>query len=268
MSRRLRQFTIRGAMIAVAIAALLAAALRSGWPGADGSYEVLKDIRVPATPPGGSGPQKTPMNYKEAYSQGRKEAEAEWKGVSANIYTYGPRNLSREDLDEETGLPYRAIAGFVVDEEIEGLADGHNGRIRELIRERGLPPGSFKAWRKELADLPGLFAARAKVRRPQRLTVGGPPLTSPDGRQTVRLVASRMLDAASGRVVEVHSLAVGDINNKNFNIITLNIYNNDIDLVWGPDDSGFAVVRNKVGSLTLYQSIDLERGRTLTKSAE
>jgi len=86
---------------------------------------------------------KPEWDYWAGYKVGAAEADNELKAGRASIYVYGLRPES-ENQDQETGLPYQAIAGCLVDERILGRAVGHNERIAEYIKEHGLPRNSSK----------------------------------------------------------------------------------------------------------------------------
>jgi hypothetical protein len=73
--------------------------------------------------------------YRKAYAAGIEEANAEIEADSMTIYTYGFGSImpDRKDIDQNTGLPCKHIAGCLVTDEILGRADGHNKRIMEHL---------------------------------------------------------------------------------------------------------------------------------------
>ena len=73
--------------------------------------------------------------YRDGWRLGVTEAKAEIESKEMTIYTYGLGARSG-GVNEETGLPYTAIAGCVVDDFIHGREDGHDQLI---YAELGLP---------------------------------------------------------------------------------------------------------------------------------
>jgi hypothetical protein len=86
---------------------------------------------------------KESKEFRNGYKQGVAEAEKELKEGRPTLYLSGLQ-MSLEHLDKETGLPYRVIAGCVVDDGIVGREQGHDETIREHIKAHGLPASSFK----------------------------------------------------------------------------------------------------------------------------
>ena len=201
--------------------------------------------------------------YDAAYKKGIFEADKEWEAGEATIYVYGTRELG-EFIHRNTGLRYKAIAGCVADEAIEARAAGHNQRIKELITNRGLPKNSFKPWEKELFDLKSYYDVRIKTEKPFRLTVGGKAATSPDGKYEVRLI-KRPVNQPDGTTVEFSSLVVVIDGNKEGRQIRM--LENEMDCIWGPKNSGFALVRISYGKkdLSEFKAVDLIRGEPLRK---
>ena len=132
----------------------------------------------------GAGPGAQSPAYRAAYEMGRAEADREFDRGAATLYVYG---LPGESLDRATGLRFKAISGCMVDDAILGRAAGHNDRIAESIKARGLPRNSYKRWEKELFDLLGSFSARGRLVEPQRLPADGAEVASPEGTHTFRL---------------------------------------------------------------------------------
>jgi hypothetical protein len=198
--------------------------------------------------------------YEAAYKLGRMEADQELKVGRATIYTYGLRNLF-EYLDRKTGLPEKGIAGCVVDDTIMGRGAGHNARIAEYIKEHGLPSNSFKRWEKELFDLKTYYESRTEAERPHRLTRGDPALRSPDGRYTFRPVKT-WFEKDDGRLTDTLGIAVGGDGIRH-DVLTVLWDEGDTDFLWGPEGSGFAVVRCMWKEKPWYMALDLKRGRWL-----
>jgi hypothetical protein len=73
--------------------------------------------------------------YKMGYAQGMKEAQEEINKNHLTIYTFGLRRIpeDRKDVDKETGLPYKDIAGCIVNDYILGRAAGHDDVIRNHL---------------------------------------------------------------------------------------------------------------------------------------
>ena len=128
--------------------------------------------------------------YKAAYRRVRDEADASLKDGRACLFSYGMLGMS--ELDPDTGLAEVPIAGCVVGEDVLGRTEGNNDRIRAWNKEHGPTSNSLVRWKNELSDLPAFFAARAKLAATVPLRIGGPTLTSPDGRHTLRQVAARV----------------------------------------------------------------------------
>src|SRR5262249_41063573 len=168
--------------------------------------------------------------YHRAYRAGVAEANQELKDGKASLYTYGLRD-SGEFLDQETGLPLKAIAGCVVDSKSEGLADGHNKRIRESIAEKGLPTNSFKRWEKQLFDLKHYYLAKTKTADPTPWRLDGPASKSPNGKHTLRLVKDQVKQPG-GKYWDKQSLVIsGDKSGRES--IWLE---GKMDCFWGPPE--------------------------------
>jgi hypothetical protein len=200
--------------------------------------------------------RKTPQ-YRAAYLQGRAEAEAQLKAGKATLYTSGA-GMMAEYLDFETGLHRQYIGGCMPDATIVGRMDGHNQRIEESIKTRGLPANSFKRWEEELSDLPGYFALRSCSEPPRRLFPGGAALRSPDGAFTVRAVdwPIAMADGSRGGGL---GIVVG---RPGFERPPAHVYGDGgcSELVWGPEGSGFAVIRCRRPDRDGYIALDLRTG--------
>jgi hypothetical protein len=198
-----------------------------------------------------------------AYELGIAEADKEIQEGKATIYTYGLRRHP-EFIDRETGLPYEIIAGCVVDRELLARARGHNDTIRKYIEGRGLPNKSFKRWDKELFDLKGYYETRIKTHQPQPLTAGHSAAKSPDARYAIRLVKTQLRSDASS-VADALSVVVSshDVDRKPVVVC----FDGNVDFVWGPKGSGFAVIRCSKRGLRSFMALDLNRGKSLREES-
>jgi len=70
--------------------------------------------------------------YRQAYYQGMQEAYNEIKNNKLTRYVYGKGNWG--DVDQETGVVIKVIAGCVVSDSIVGRADGHNYIISKYLK--------------------------------------------------------------------------------------------------------------------------------------
>ena len=127
-----------------------------------------KNVKLPADP----------------YTQGVREAEAEWRKGDVTCDTYG---LQRRGVrvDEEYGLPYQAVAGCVAGPDLVERVRGHAERVRQLIAQRGLPPGNRLAWLPQILD--PIKYWRSLDRAPQALRFDRKEVVSPDGSFRLRL---------------------------------------------------------------------------------
>lgn len=215
--------------------------------------------------PAGDGPEfdlftemKKTKEYQVGYREGRAEADRELEQGRATLYIYGHR-LSFDNLDRETGLPYNAIAGCVIDSGLVGRADGHDDRIKESIAAHGLPANSFKRWEKELCDLKGYVALRLEAGPAISLKVDGPPTKSPDGKHSVRAGKVTEKSVVDGKPHEYIVLIVDD-GRVSDRPVTLIGFEGEPRLLWGPEGSGFAVVLYKELGGEQAEAIDLHRG--------
>ena len=199
--------------------------------------------------------------YKEAFASGRAEADKEIAAGAPTIFQYG-LVTALSSLDKETGVPYKPIAGCLVSDEILGRAAGHNERILELLKQRGKLPGSFKPWMDKLANLKEFFEAQAKAEPPLTLTPGGPPVTAPDGKTTLRLL-TETIPTQDGKGLTSLSIEVrpGGAPVGHGPTMFGPGTETKVSLVFGPKDSGFAVFRGSP-SENLF-AIDLRRGALL-----
>lgn len=200
--------------------------------------------------------------FQSGYAQGRLEAEQQLQSGTAALYGGRARPGDYEWLDRETGLPFEIIDGNEFRGALAGRAIGRNDRIYESIRANGVPANSFKPWFKDIFDLPGFFDRRDRIQPPIPLAAGGPPVQSPDGKTAITLVkrfekhpkpgmSERLgLSIVAGKVVVPMKEDAGP--------------EDTVDLHWGPNGSGFVVVRftSKDGRV-FYDALDLRRGDRL-----
>lgn len=89
----------------------------------------------------------------KAYDEGAAQANADLKAGYAFVYTFGLR-IANDHYNDETGLPYAAIAGCIVDDSILDRAKGYNETVRAWIASNGkVPANSLKPYAEELKDL-------------------------------------------------------------------------------------------------------------------
>jgi len=198
--------------------------------------------------------------YAAAYKLGVAEADKELKEGNAMIYAHGLLG-EPEFLDRKTGLPYKMIAGCIVNLKILARAAGHNDRIKKYIGERGLPSNSFKRWEKELFDLKGYYETRTETERPHRPSPGGAGVKSSDGKYQIRLVKTQSRDD-DGSVSNYASpvVSVDGVDHEPLHSLP---YGGNLDFFWGPNDSGFAVIHCKGKEDSAFMAVDLKRGRWL-----
>ena len=186
-----------------------------------------------------------------SYAEGRREAERELQQGNATLYTGGLRR-NPTVIDAETGLPYKSMFGCMVSSgDLERMA-GHNDAIMQYIRRGGVPRNSLKPWEAELFHLKRCFEDQAATAI-QRLVNGGTAVTSPDGRYSVRLVASPS-QHAEVEVTEGHAVLGSSI---------VPFGKKGVDLLWQPNGAPFAVVRSVADQLESYSAFDLKTGREL-----
>jgi hypothetical protein len=201
--------------------------------------------------------------YAAGYKAGVAEADKELEEGTATIYEYGTRELALDFLDRETRLPYEIIAGCTVTQKIKARADGHNDRIRKYIDERGLPGNSFKRWDKELFDLKRYYENRAPTERVHRLTRDGPIVKSSGGKYKIRMVKAPW-KRVDGSVEDVSFVVVSTdgVDHKALIVPGL-LHSTNADLLWGPKESGFAVIHCNGNDDSFFVAVDLNRGKLL-----
>jgi hypothetical protein len=183
-----------------------------------------------------------PKKFEAAIPKGRAEAEKQLELNQAKIWTLGLNpDMFSESLDRETGLYLALVPGRKSDDDdILGRLEGHNARIREHIRDHGLPKNSFKPWENELFDLKKYFTDRISIDKPIRLIVGGPEATSPGGKHVVKLVNRLEEGTPYSKPKEATYIQVGKAEVKVSNQVDRLDF---VELVWGPVDSWFAVLK-------------------------
>jgi hypothetical protein len=198
-------------------------------------------------------------SYGKGYRTGVAEAEQQLEACQATIYVYGLRDLG-EFLDRRTGLPLEPIAGCVVDNTILGRATGHNERIKKFILETGLPGNSFRKWEKELFDLKGYYEEQIRKQKPFRLTASGPPTKSADGKYTLYLDKTQH-EERNGTVLDRLSILIMGTGNdrKRYELF----HPGDVDCIWGPEGTAFAVIRMNTRNAATLEALDVERGKLL-----
>ncbi len=72
------------------------------------------------------------FEYRQGYFQGMQEAYTEIRNNKITKYIYGKVNL--EDIDKDTVLPLKVIAGCIVSDLIVGRADGHYYIIHKFLK--------------------------------------------------------------------------------------------------------------------------------------
>ena len=227
------------------------------------------------------GPDDSP-EYREAYEQGRRDAEVALEDGTPAFLSYGLRAPDGM-LDEESGLPFEAIAGCDAGDDILGRAAGNNDCVRASIAKNGLPRGSFKAWEKEIGDLEAFVASRQKIDPSKRLTAGGPAIKSPDGKFAIRCVSSEVKGGPGQPNETVGYIAfsrVKRIELKRYPVPVESLayvlsrehveqpqaefeWGREADVTWGPEGSRFVVLHGRSRGKEVYHAIDASTGRTL-----
>ena len=70
--------------------------------------------------------------YRKAYFQGMQEAYDEIKNNNITRYVYGKGNWG--EVDKETGIPIKVIAGCIVSDSVFGRTEGHNYIILKYLK--------------------------------------------------------------------------------------------------------------------------------------
>ena len=198
------------------------------------------------------------------YAAGWWNAECElWQG-NATIYGLGGMPIGNFcGVDQNTGLPIYHISGCVIGERDLERIEGHNDHIAQYVRWHGLPKNTLRPWEKVLFNLKRFFDDRSLHDAPKRLLAGGPPLISPDCRNSVQLVAGRNdsgnLDDSLKVVIAAGNAVLEDW--------YAHFDRGDSDLLWGPKGSRFAVIRSVSEKTEHYAAYDLKTGDFLREEA-
>jgi hypothetical protein len=194
------------------------------------------------------------------YAAGWWDAELElWRG-EATIYWVGGLVMGDVcNIDPDTGLGMRARSGCVNRTGDSDWVRGHNDHIAQYIRRHGLPENTLKPWAQELFNLYDYFDDRSRTDVPSRLFAGGAAIVSPDGRNSVRLVAGVKDDGSPGDWLWVIITAGHVVHDKGY----IRPEKGDFDLLWGPEGSRFAVIRSVSEKREHYVAYDLRTGRHL-----
>jgi len=181
-------------------------------------------------------------DYQAAYQKAADDAEVALKEGRARLFSYGMLGMS--SIDPKTGLAAVSLSGCVVSEEIFGRTKGNNDRVRAWIKQHGTPANSLLPWKDELIDVDVFFAARSKAGTTIPLRIGGPPLTSPDGRFNLRQVAAQVEKGVKPNRRTITTLGL-EVSERGVVREVLTDYWNDglTDLAWGPPGAPFAVVK-------------------------
>jgi hypothetical protein len=194
------------------------------------------------------------------YAAGWWDAECElWRGDATITWGGGLVMGDICNIDLETGLPTRMRSGCVSRRGDSEWVKGHNDRIAQHIRWHGLPKNTLKPWEQDLFNLHRYFDDRSGTDVPSRLLAGGPAAVSPDGRNSVQLVAGVKDDGSQGDWLWVIITAGNVVLNKGF----VRPDKCDSDLLWGPEGSRFAVIRSVYEKRAHYAAYDLRTGRHL-----
>jgi hypothetical protein len=216
------------------------------------------DPKFVAVAPGDDGfnEARTTPGYKAAYGKARDEANSSLDDGRSRLLSYGMLGIS--DLDPETGLGVMPIAGCVVSQEVLGRVEGNNHRVRAWVKEHGPAPNALIRWKDELSDLPVFFAGREKAGATIPLQIGGPPLASPDGRFSLRQVATHVRRGTPPdlRTVTTIGLEVSERGAVRA-VLTDELGDGLTDLAWGPPGAPFAVVKNREDGGPAFQILHL-----------
>jgi hypothetical protein len=194
------------------------------------------------------------------YAAGWWDAELElWRG-EATIYEVGGFVIGDTcNFDLDTGLPIRWGSGCLIRTGDSERVKGHNDHIAQYVRWHGLPKNTLKPWAQELFNLYRYFEIRSRTDVPWRLHADGPAVVSPDRRNSVRLVSGVKDDGSPGDWRSVIITAGNVVLNEG----PIRPGKADSDLLWGPEESRFAVIRSVYGETEHYVAFDLRTGRPL-----
>jgi hypothetical protein len=205
------------------------------------------EVRVRVLAPGddGLGSTRATPQYRAAYRKAADEAKASLADGRARLFSWGMLGVS--NLDPETGLGVMPLAGCVLTAEVLGRTEGNSESVREWIKAHGLPANSLLRWKDELTDLPAFFAAREKAGATIALKIGGPDLRSPDGRFSLRQVATQVKRGILPYVRTVTTVGLEVSEEGTIRGVMTDYWVSDglIVLAWGPPGAPFAVVKNE-----------------------
>ncbi len=103
------------------------------------------------------------------------------------------------------------------------------------------------------------FSSRFALKSaPKGLRIGGPTVVSPNGKNTVRLVACTLGDGSPARWLKV-VVSAGNTVLSSWDALA----KVDYDLLWEPGGSRFAVIRSSTERREYYAAYDLRTGRHL-----
>jgi hypothetical protein len=194
------------------------------------------------------------------YAAGWWDAELElWRG-DASIYTGGGLVMGdRTYFDIATGLPTHMRSGCVQHIGDSEWVSGHNDHITQYIRWHGLPKNSLGPWLPELLNLYRYFEITSRTRAPLRLMANGPALVSPEGRFSVRLAAVASDNKSPDEWLSLDIVA----DNTSRRTVLIRPARSVTDLLWGPPNSPFVVIRSVIEKTHRYEAYDLRTGRRL-----
>jgi hypothetical protein len=95
---------------------------------------------------GSPDPEDT-LDYREGYQQGKREAQSDMSSGKVYVYVYGYRN-HLHNVDPDSGMICKAIAGCLVDNRTMGRANGYNDTVASWLA-RGNTPSNTYAEHKE-----------------------------------------------------------------------------------------------------------------------
>ena len=193
------------------------------------------------------------------YAAGWWDAEVElWEGTATlREWTLSdPGNIC--NIDRETGLRLAGSHAMIAGES-RTRDTGHDDHIRQYIRWNGLPRNSFKPWERDLFDLKKFFDRRSKSEEPERLADSGPFVLSPNfwryHRRYVQLRKNGTFQGVPKVVVSSRRFMLQE----HF----VGFETGDVDLISGPENSRFVVVRLISENAEYYAAFDIKTGEFL-----
>jgi hypothetical protein len=149
------------------------------------------------------------MRFRRAYYQGLQKAKQEIKELKMTIYIAGLIPPQSDNIDKETGLPMKMIAGCLITDSIDGLMLGHNNAITKYLNSdeimrmtRHLDPNTPRAYRKTYYQ--GMQEAYTEI-RDNKMTIyiwgkgGQKPIDKETGLPTFIIGSSMTSDKITGR---------------------------------------------------------------------